>query len=81
MQDATRAYQAIMGRADRHMSEHPKGGRCGDCRFCECLCFDEAEQGLADELNAHYGICGESERPFLVSLDSWHEWEDCWCER
>lgn len=80
MQDATKAYQAILGRADRYMSEHPKGGTCRDCANCVTGCFDAAYINLANELTAHYGICNESE-PYLVELDEWHEWEDCWCER
>lgn len=78
--DAAMAYDAILAQADAHMSAHPKGGKCRDCANCVTGCFDAAYKSLADELTAHYGICAESE-PYLVELDEWHEWEDCWCER
>lgn len=77
--DAARAYDAILASADERMSAHPKGGKCRDCANCVTGCFDAAYKSLADKLTAHYGICAESE-PYLVELDEWHEWEECWCE-
>lgn len=69
---------ARLGAPDRH----PDGGTCRHCRHCSQGCFDEAEGGaLRDELTAGYGICHEDEdSPFLVALDGWHPWDECWTE-
>lgn len=62
--------------------EHPEGGPCRDCAWCAQGCFDEAEgSALRDELTAEYGICHEDdEHPYLVPLDQWHPWDECWTE-
>lgn len=59
---------------------HPEGGTCRECRHCAQGCFDEAGgAALRDELTAGYGICHEDDdHPYLVSLDRWHPWDECW---
>lgn len=59
---------------------HPEGGTCRACDHCAQGCFDEAGcAALRDELTAEYGICHEDEeRPYLVPLDQWHPWDECW---
>lgn len=62
--------------------ELPKGGTCGECRFCRAGCFDMvADLQERDDLNSDYGICFEcGELPFVTPLEDWHEWVDCWEE-
>ena len=84
--EAVRAAEScVLADAERHMAaqEFPKGGTCRDCADCVRDCFDEAEDRfMRDELNARYGICIESEEhPFLVPLDQWHGWYECWVRR
>lgn len=72
-------YQNVLAEAERHMSDHPEGGMCRDCANCVQRCFDAAPRSIADELTTRYGICSESS-PYLVELDEWHDWDECWME-
>lgn len=83
VQDVERVCcQNDLAAAERHMNEgeeHPCGGECRFCSHCVMCCFDEAAPSIKDTLNAEYGICREApDEPFIVPLDQWHDWEDCW---
>lgn len=68
-----------LAQAERYMSENREGGTCRECLSCVTCCFDEAAPSIKDTLNAEYGICREApDEPFIVPLDQWHDWEDCW---
>lgn len=81
LEEVERVCEAnTLAQADRYMSEHREGGTCRECRNCRMLCFDAAPKRLADELNADYGICTETDAPELVALDDYHDWDECWVE-
>lgn len=83
-EDEATAYDNELRRAERHFNgtEPRCGGRCRECEHCVRDAFDEVDdQDVRDELTARYGICIKSEEhPFLVPLDQWHDWEECWME-
>ena len=54
--------------------DHPEGGECRRCAYCSLARSDEVPK---DE----YGVCTGFDEPMVVSLDEYHEWDDCWTGR